>query len=99
MRFLGAQGLDREVGGKEACRVSTCPKSSRVKNKGRLGRARLGCLMQPHHLGFPPTLSPEWCKRSGIASPDAYRDWRSVIGYGREKPVSGCSPFEIKNTD
>jgi len=95
----GAKGFDREVGGKEACRVSAFPYPGRIKHNCRLLRVCNGRLMRPHHLGFPPASSPEWCETSGIVSPDAYIGWRKKIGSGREKPVGGCFPFETKNTD
>ncbi len=99
MEREGAKGFDREVGDKEACRVAAFPYPGRIKNKRRLLRVCDGRLMRPHHLDFPPALSPEWCKRSRIAVPDAYMERRKGIGSGREKPVSGCFPFETKNTD
>lgn len=71
---MGAIGFDRKVGDREACRVAAFPYPGRLKNNRRLLRVCNGRLMRPHHLDFPPALSPEWCNGSRIAFPDAYRD-------------------------
>jgi len=95
----GAIGFDREVRVREACRVPTHPKKGRNKHNCRLSRVRTGCLMQPHHLGFPPVSSPEWCNTSRIVFLDTYTERQKLIGVGAGKPVRGCSFTREKNTD
>ena len=99
MEMMGATGLDREEGMGKACRVSTYPRISGTKEKGRLRRARLGCLMQPRHLDLPPASDPEWREPSGIALCPALGIGRNLKGFGVREPVSGRSFAEIEYTD